>query len=154
MKKKKKEKKLQATLFSSFPLRLIIKSIIFAPNWFRIVYLLFGLKGNRVQIPDSPAAVKPRDVPNISATAPRGGKASGQGSVRRPARSIRCRKVSRTGRLVSVVWCFGILCNRRFAGITVLFFDARFMRTAGRIRTYSRKPCGGNFENWQTGKAW
>ena len=52
-----KEKKLQATLFSSFPLRLIIKSIIFAPNWFRIVYLLFGLKGNRVQIPDSPAAV-------------------------------------------------------------------------------------------------
>ena len=53
-----KEKKLQATLFSSFPLRLIIKSIIFAPNWFRIVYLLFGLKGNRVQIPDSPAAVK------------------------------------------------------------------------------------------------
>ena len=36
----------------------MIISTIFAPNWFRIVYLLFGLKGNRVQIPDSPAAVK------------------------------------------------------------------------------------------------
>jgi hypothetical protein len=28
------------------------------PNWFRMALLPFGLKGNRVKVPDSPAAVK------------------------------------------------------------------------------------------------
>ena len=60
-----------------------------------------GLKGNRVKIPDSPAAVKLRKIPNISATGPRAGKASEQEQVRRPAKSIRCRTRPRDGRSIS-----------------------------------------------------
>ena len=70
----------------------MIISTIFAPNWFRIVYLLFGLKGNRVQIPDSPAAVKLCIASYQSANfAPLTEKANSVGKV-----PVRCRVSQKT----------------------------------------------------------
>ena len=44
---------------------MLLDSQILLPlllNWFRMDFLSFGLKGNRVKIPNSPAAVKLRST--------------------------------------------------------------------------------------------
>ena len=78
-----------------------------------------------MQIPDSPAAVKLRDVTNISATGPHGsGRLRKQESVRRPARSIRRRRTSWTGYPIPVA-------NRLGCQI-VVHFHAPFPASAKR----------------------